>query len=83
MKKQAAHRPKFQYSERKTSFERNAMHSSQTSVSIKSTTLSKDKRNRYGKTLLLRCALQARRSPMIPPFQRKPAPQMALPFAYR
>ena len=36
-------------------------------------TLSKDKRNRYGKTLL--CVF-----PPIPPFRRKPAPQTALPL---
>ena len=43
------------------------------SVSTKSTTLSKDKRNRCGKTLL--CVF-----PPIPPFQRKLAPQTALPL---
>ena len=45
----------------------------QLSVSTKSTTLSKDKRNRRGKTLL--CVF-----PPIPPFHRKPAPQIALPL---
>ena len=43
------------------------------SVSTKSTTLSKDKRNHCGKALF--CVF-----PPIPPFRRKPAPQTALPL---
>ena len=43
------------------------------SVSTKSTTLSKDKRNHCGKALF--CVF-----PPIPPFQRKPAPQTASPL---
>ena len=45
----------------------------QLSVSTKSTTLSKDKRNHCGKALF--CVF-----PPIPPFQRKTAPQAALPL---